>query len=190
MASVPIKEVGIVQDDSPPGGLQSGTNPPPLSRTNSDIRPVLVRTNSSNQPVQRQLTQQPSMDWHLCLTIEERQAIRDKVQAAYRAACPDYASLLEVAAAIEEEALFATAPSRLDYFRSGILYSKRVADKQKALNPLAGLAAAAAAATAAPAAVAAEDDNSNKGSKRVADDDSKDKASSPAPKIKKSKVPK
>mmetsp|Transcript_28584 Transcript_28584/g.37432 ORF Transcript_28584/g.37432 Transcript_28584/m.37432 type:complete len:178 (+) Transcript_28584:147-680(+) len=109
--------------------LAKSTNQPKLMRSNSSS---LSHSTSINQRI---LQHQQSIDWHLFLTIEERQAIREKIKAAYRNSCKSYEHLLEVAAAIEEESLHVSAPSRLDYFRTGCLYTKTVKEKMKALFP-------------------------------------------------------
>uniref|UniRef100_A0A7S2DF57 Uncharacterized protein n=1 Tax=Octactis speculum TaxID=3111310 RepID=A0A7S2DF57_9STRA len=107
-------------------------NGPGVQRANSACKPpVLVRreTSSSNSRVPVQY------DWHLFLTIEERQAVRQKIKQAYQGSCPNYQDLLETVVAIEEELLHISAPSRLDYFKSGIQFDKRVSEKR---NQLAG----------------------------------------------------
>lgn len=99
-------------------------------------------------------------DWHLFLTIEERQTVRNKIKEAYQQRCPNYEELLEVrksiwkvahawgpchlfsvllvgvqtCVAIEEELLYMFVPSRLDYFKSGMQYDKRVQEKRKQLS--------------------------------------------------------
>lgn len=37
--------------------------------------------------------------------------------------------MIEICAAIDEELLFGNAPSRLDYFKSGVQFEKRVSEK-------------------------------------------------------------
>ena len=37
--------------------------------------------------------------------------------------------MIEISAAIDEELLFGNAPSRLDYFKSGVQFEKRVVEK-------------------------------------------------------------
>ena len=61
--------------------------------------------------------------------MEERKFIRDKVKAAYKRKALSYDDLLDTCSAIEEELLFGIAPSRLDYFKSGVQFEKRVAEK-------------------------------------------------------------
>ncbi|CAM9297653.1 unnamed protein product [Choristocarpus tenellus] len=75
-----------------------------------------------------------SSEWQRWLTIEERQHIRQKIRQAYVQTCPTYQELLGCVVAIEEEFLHISAPSRLDYFKSGVQYDKRVIKKRKELN--------------------------------------------------------
>ncbi|KAG5175525.1 hypothetical protein JKP88DRAFT_351438 [Tribonema minus] len=83
----------------------------------------------------RLLLKKSASDWHVWLTIEDRTEIRRKIASAYRDACrADFEQLLETAAAIEEEWLFASAPSRLDYFKTGVQYDKRVTEKIEQLR--------------------------------------------------------
>lgn len=65
--------------------------------------------------------------------MEERQSIREKIKEAYRKNTQSFEDLLETCAAMEEEALYMTALSRLDYFKSGIQYDKRIAEKRRQL---------------------------------------------------------
>jgi len=69
------------------------------------------------------------LDWARQVTVEERKFIRDKVKAAYKRKALSYEDLLDSCSAIEEELLFGIAPSRLDYFKSGVQFEKRVAEK-------------------------------------------------------------
>lgn len=69
------------------------------------------------------------IDWARQVTVEERKFIRDKVKAAYKRKALSYDDLLDACSAIEEELLFGIAPSRLDYFKSGVQFEKRVAEK-------------------------------------------------------------
>ena len=63
------------------------------------------------------------------MTVEERQFITKKIKAAYRRKAPTYEELLDACCAIEEEFVFIVAPSRLDYFKSGVQYEKRIVGK-------------------------------------------------------------
>jgi hypothetical protein len=47
----------------------------------------------------------------------------------YTKRAPTYEELLVTCSAIEEELLFAAAPSRLDYFKSGVQFEKRIKEK-------------------------------------------------------------
>ena len=58
-------------------------------------------------------------DWTRLITLEERRYIREKIKSAYQMKASSYEELLELTCAIEEEFVFASAPSRLDYFKSG-----------------------------------------------------------------------
>ena len=80
---------------------------PPIPRT------LTHATSTRTRPPQQQY------DWHLFLTIEERQAIRQKIRQAYESSCTNFEELLETVVAIEEELLHISAPSRLDYLKSG-----------------------------------------------------------------------
>ncbi|TYZ62417.1 hypothetical protein PybrP1_008659 [[Pythium] brassicae (nom. inval.)] len=73
-------------------------------------------------------------DWRMYLTIEERQAVRSKIRDAYTNRCSTYEDLLQVACAIEEELLHISAPSRLDYFKSGFEFENRVKLKKDQLQ--------------------------------------------------------
>lgn len=60
-----------------------------------------------------------AIDWCRLITLEERRYIREKIKAAYQSKTKTFEELLELSCAIEEEFVFASAPSRLDYFKSG-----------------------------------------------------------------------
>ena len=77
--------------------------------------------------------------------VEERTGVRSKLRAAYADQCKTYEELLDTVTAIEEELLHMAAPSRLDYFKAGVQFDRRVADKRKQLAaPAAGEGAAEA----------------------------------------------
>ena len=65
--------------------------------------------------------------------VEERTGVRSKLRAAYADQCKTYEELLDTVTAIEEELLHMAAPSRLDYFKAGVQFDRRVADKRKQL---------------------------------------------------------
>ena len=75
-----------------------------------------------------------NVDWTRVITIEERKGIRERIKSAYQKKAPTYEELLDVCSAIEEEFLFTSVPSRLDYFKSGVQFEKRVVEKQSALH--------------------------------------------------------
>lgn len=60
-----------------------------------------------------------AIDWSRLITLEERRYIREKIKSAYQMKASSYEELLELSCAIEEEFVFASAPTRLDYFKSG-----------------------------------------------------------------------
>jgi hypothetical protein len=70
-----------------------------------------------------------SAKWSSQLTTEERHFITDKIKTAYLRKTPSYDELLDICCAIEEEHVFLVAPSRLDYFKSGVQYEKRIVEK-------------------------------------------------------------
>ena len=63
------------------------------------------------------------------MTAEERIFITKKIKHAYQRKTPTYEELLDTCCAIEEEFVFMVAPSRLDYFKSGVQYEKRIVEK-------------------------------------------------------------
>ena len=98
-------------------------------------------------PLQRQRNgaAKPPLEWRRFLTVEERTGVRSKLRAAYADQCKTYEELLDTVTAIEEELLHMAAPSRLDYFKAGVQFDRRVADKRKQLAaPAAGEGAAEA----------------------------------------------
>ena len=74
------------------------------------------------------------VDWSRQMTIEERQFITKKIKSAYLRKTPTYEELLDTCCAIEEEFVFMVAPSRLDYFKSGVQYEKRIVGKLSCLR--------------------------------------------------------
>ena len=78
-----------------------------------------------------------SVDWARQVTLEERLFIREKIKTAYRKRVQTFEDLIDTCSAIDEELMFAAAPSRLDYFKSGVYFEKRVADKvAQVLSPV------------------------------------------------------
>ena len=114
--------------------------------SSSSSRDGLAR--AASMPLQRQRNgaAKPPLEWRRFLTVEERTGVRSKLRAAYADQCKTYEELLDTVTAIEEELLHMAAPSRLDYFKAGVQFDRRVADKRKQL--------AAPAADAGPAAEA------------------------------------
>jgi hypothetical protein len=60
--------------------------------------------------------------------------VRKKIRSAYAKQCRTLEELLETVTAIEEELLHASAPSRLDYFKSGYDYEHFVKLKKRQLS--------------------------------------------------------
>eukprot|EP00937_MAST-01D_sp_MAST-1D-sp2_P000318 g318.t1 len=106
--------------------------PPALKRvvsggTSSTIPQVgLVRQTSGPRPQQA--------EWRTFMSIEERQSVRSKIRDAYARSCTTFDELLDMAVAIEEELVHASAPSRLDYFKMGLEYDNRLKNKRKQLE--------------------------------------------------------
>jgi len=80
------------------------------------------------QPMNRE--RYNTAEWSKLITADERRYIRDKIKAAYMKKANSFEDLLETCAAIEEELVFSSAPSRLDYFKSGVQFEKRVSEKR------------------------------------------------------------
>ena len=97
-------------------------------------------------PLQRQRNaRQAAAQGAASSQVEERTGVRSKLRAAYADQCKTYEELLDTVTAIEEELLHMAAPSRLDYFKAGVQFDRRVADKRKQLAaPAAGEGAAEA----------------------------------------------
>ena len=113
--------------------------------SSSSSRDGLAR--AASMPLQRQRNgaAKPPLEWRRFLTVEERTGVRSKIRAAYADQCKSYEELLDTVTAIEEELLHMAAPSRLDYFKAGVQFDRRVADKRKQLAaPAAGEGAAEA----------------------------------------------
>ncbi|GLE11274.1 hypothetical protein PINS_up023640 [Pythium insidiosum] len=92
--------------------------------------PSAAPSGSTTMPTATRSTTQTSMqDWRMYLTIEERQAVRSKIRDAYSSRCTSYEDLLQV-----EELLHISAPSRLDYFKSGFEFENRVKLKKDQLQ--------------------------------------------------------
>lgn len=88
-------------------------------------------------------------EWRAALTEEERGEVRQKILAALKRQTKTYDDVLKLAMALQEEALYAGAPSRLDYIKNSLQIDRRLVEaKKKAGGPAAGAAGAAAAAAA------------------------------------------
>ena len=96
-----------------------------------------------NQPIgniiqqsshQQSTFQSSKTDWHLFISLEERLFIREKIKKSYRNRTSTFEELLDTCCAIEEELIYIAAPSRLDYFKSGVQFEKRVFEKRKQLS--------------------------------------------------------
>lgn len=98
------------------------------------VRPSALRQPTDRAQASAHMMVKTLVSWQTFSTIEERQSVRMKIRAAYAERCPTYAELLAAAVAVEEELLFVNAPSRLDYFKSGFLFSDRVANKRKEID--------------------------------------------------------
>lgn len=108
------------------------------SRGSSSSRDGLAR--AASMPFQRNgqcplKKPSPPLEWRRFLTVEERTGVRAKIKSAYSDQCKSYEELLETVTAIEEELLHMAAPARLDYFKAGVQFDRRVADKRKQLAP-------------------------------------------------------
>ena len=96
--------------------------------SSSSSRDGLAR--AASMPLQRQrngAAAKPPLEWRRFLTVEERTGVRSKLRAAYADQCKTYEELLDTVTAIEEELLHMAAPSRLDYFKAGVQFDRRVA---------------------------------------------------------------
>lgn len=91
--------------------------------------PLLSRQTSNNRA---------NNEWVKQVTLEERCFIKDKIKAAYRKKASTYEDLLDICAAIDEELLFVNAPSRLDYFKSGTQFDRKVTDKAAQMSGIVG----------------------------------------------------
>jgi hypothetical protein len=96
-------------------------------------RSISSGINTHGMALGRQVSKS-QVDWRTFLTIEERQAVRKKIRAAYSSSCEKMSDLLHTSVAIEEELLHISAPSRLDYFKSGLEFQNRVKLKRTQLE--------------------------------------------------------
>nr|CCA13889.1 conserved hypothetical protein [Albugo laibachii Nc14] len=113
---------------NPNNSMVSGARLPGSSATNFPASSTTLPTSA----VRSASGSSPNMqNWRMYLTIEERQAVRSKIRDAYLNKCTSYDDILQVACAIEEELLHISAPSRLDYFKSGFEFETRVKLKRE-----------------------------------------------------------
>ncbi len=75
-----------------------------------------------------------STDWRLHLSIEDRQRVRKLIRDGYRAHSSTREELVELVGSIQEELVHAAALSRLDYFKAGFEFDKRVKAKAAQLR--------------------------------------------------------
>ena len=88
-----------------------------LSSSSSRVPPL---TQMQSLPV---TASRPAVSWReydLDWTLEEREAFREKLGRMLSAYCPSYDSLLSLAAAVDEEAIYFAASSNLDYRKMGV----------------------------------------------------------------------
>lgn len=99
----------------------------PLLPSQSFGVPIGARTVSQTRSV--------GPEWRLFSGIEERTAVRLKLRGAYHEhAAGDYERLLSLVAAIDEELIFASAGSRLEYMHEALDWNKRVGLKLRHLE--------------------------------------------------------
>lgn len=63
----------------------------------------------------------------------DRKAIREKIQNALRKRASSYDELLALSVGLAEDQLYYEAPSKLDYYKQGIMLVKKVFDKSTEL---------------------------------------------------------
>jgi hypothetical protein len=81
------------------------------------------------------------------VAIEERTSIRQRIMEAYKRNCLTLEDMIMVASAIEEELLYASSSTRLDYFKSAINWDSRLQIKQKQLSGAFGMMLSGASGT-------------------------------------------
>ena len=125
----------------PPSCPPSGNGNPPITTTTTTTTAAMAAA-AAAAAANNNANNRPPIDWARLVTVEERKYIRDKIKNAYQRKAPTYDDLLDVCSAIEEEFVFASVPSRLDYFKSGVQYEKRVHEKLSSLRTTCGVGAA------------------------------------------------
>lgn len=112
-----------------------------LTRTSSQRSSSgMTRANTLNRSstMTSQSTRSPSAcEWRKFLTLEERTSIREKIAAAYKQ-CESFDDLLETVAAMQEELVHISAPSRLDYFKTGCQFDRLVQNKRELMGKVEG----------------------------------------------------
>ena len=68
----------------------------------------------------------PFPDWRSSVSIEEREVARKRIASAFRKAELSKENLIEVVAALEEELVLRSCPSRLAYVHEAAGYSKKI----------------------------------------------------------------
>jgi len=114
--------------------------PSPLIRSSSLGQnlsvPSLVRSTSAGRTSNGGGSSQNAkdqIDWRSFVSIEERTAVRKKLKEAYTKNCASYEDLISVVTAIDEEIVFASSSTRMDYFKTAIEWDNRLAIKKKVL---------------------------------------------------------
>ncbi len=68
------------------------------------------------------------------VTFDDRKIIREKMKAAYKKKSATFDELLELCASVEEEQIYQSAPSKLDYYKNGIHCVKRIFEKKSEIE--------------------------------------------------------
>mmetsp|Transcript_9731 Transcript_9731/g.33088 ORF Transcript_9731/g.33088 Transcript_9731/m.33088 type:complete len:171 (-) Transcript_9731:27-539(-) len=118
---------------------RSPPTPAPTPAPAPVVAPPLMRTTSGGAgiipaPLVRQASTRVDAAWFRHTSIEERSTVRSKIREAYATKCHSMEELLETCAALQEELLFLSAPTRLDYFKQGLHWDQRVVEKRKQLE--------------------------------------------------------
>ena len=78
------------------------------------------------QQQQGQQQQQQQDEWRASLTAEERAGMRKHIHEAFTKHAQSFDDVLELAIALQEEALYALSASRLDYIKDSVQFEKRL----------------------------------------------------------------
>ncbi|KAH8078844.1 hypothetical protein JL720_9594 [Aureococcus anophagefferens] len=114
----------------------------PSSAVGADHSPtsalkLLIVDPSRTTSSRRSWTSRTTRRWRKFLTLEERTSIREKIAAAYKQ-CESFDDLLETVAAMQEELVHISAPSRLDYFKTGCQFDRLVQNKRELMGKVEG----------------------------------------------------